>query len=228
MTSRAAFFIAYGLPYLIGANLLLVAMCMDSRWPIPHSELLPMVGLLSAVLFQAFLGVRLARRRPQLGDMASGVQKDELHWQDIIMIFRPSTIGGMFPTIGVFFTLLFGALLFGFGGIMILWAACAFGTMPVFPLWLRGCMIIDGLGMAAVPLLLTLLCTETGIVYLIRRLWWRGPRMNKDQFARWKAANPGAPMPWERGHHRGYSGPADRKGVEFHDKGSSDDRQMDG
>ncbi len=48
------------------------------------------------------------------------------------------------------------------------------------------------------------------IMLFIRRLRWRGPPMNREELARWKAANPGAPMPWER-HKTGLIEPARRR-----------------
>ena len=137
-------------------------------------------------------------------------------------------MAGVYPSTTAFVESLFLTLFFGIGALVVGWAILAFCTVPLLPVWLRWCFAIDAVGIAGMPMTLSFLCAEGGVILIIRRIKWRGDSMTEEQFTAWKAANPGAPMPWERGHHRVCSGPADCKGVKFHDKGSSDDRQTDG
>jgi hypothetical protein len=141
--------------------------------------------------------------------------------------WKPSHfIDGPYPMLGEFFN---GLLFVGF---FLLITSMPIGIFWVWynaplPFSLRIVIDINSLICTTGPLLISVWGAEYFVVLFIRRLSWRGPLMDQKQLDAWKAANPGAPMPWERGHHRVCSGPADRKGVKFHDKGSSDDRQTD-
>lgn len=67
------------------------------------------------------------------------------------------------------------------------------------PVGLREALRVNGMLFATGPLLFAASISEYLAVSLVRRLRWRGPPMDQKQLDEWKAENPGAPMPWERG-----------------------------
>jgi hypothetical protein len=92
-----------------------------------------------------------------------------------------------------------------FAGATAFWAALCVAAFTVWrdaplPEALRITLRANSLLCATGLMLFCAWVSEGFLVMLfIRRLRWRGPPMNREEFARWKAANPGAPMPWERG-----------------------------
>lgn len=79
---------------------------------------------------------------------------------------------------------------------------------------------MNSLLFATGPLTLAAWSAEYFMAAIIRRFRWRGPPMNQEQLDAWKAANPDAPMPWERALNRSVVGGA----AEAKKAGKSGDR----
>lgn len=113
--------------------------------------------------------------------------------------WKPSYfIEGPYPDTAALATWAFFAGALALLGVLWIAAFLLWGNAPL-PSALRLALRVNGLICSTGLLIFCAWVSEGFLIMLfIRRLRWRGPRMNREQLDAWKAANPSAPRPWER------------------------------
>ena len=180
--------------FFLEMNLMAACSLVNPNWLVRGFGSVQILAGAVAVDFSGLLGLAawlLTPKKPK--------PREPLDLRKTFEYWKPSHfIDGPYPTAGEFFNaVLFNGFLLAFTSLPfgILWVWCG----APLPLFLREIIAINSLLCATGPLLFSAWGGEYFAMLIVRRLRWRGPPMDQKQLDAWKAANPGAPMPWERG-----------------------------
>ena len=182
--------------FFLEMNLMAAGSLINPNWPVRGFGSVQILAGAVVVDFSGLLGLAawlLAPKKPK--------PREPLDLRKTFGYWKPAYfISGPYPDIAALAAWAF------FAGATAFWAALCIAVFIVWrdaplPEALRIMLRANSL-LCATGLLLFCAWVSEGflIMFFIRRQRWRGPPMNREELARWKAANPDAPMPWERGH----------------------------
>ncbi len=184
----------YVVVFFIEMNLTAVGSLVNPEWPVRGFG---SVQILAGTVVVDFLG--LLSLTAWLLTPKQPTAREPIDLRKTLEYWKPAHfIDGPYPQVSEFVWVGGFALAVALWALLYIAAGIAWRDAPL-PDALRVVLRVGSLLCATGLLIFCASISEYLAMILVRRLRWRGPPMDQKQLDAWKAANPGAPMPWERG-----------------------------